>query len=206
MHRVAFFVAIPAGVTLVTVAATMAARIAVGIYALSLAGLYGTSAAYHRIRWSPAAKRWLKRLDHSMIFVLIAGTVTPFSVLVLHPPWSVALLTVVWGGAVFGIVLKMLRIDGFRVITGTLYIGLGWAVVIAAPQLVSRLSAPSLALVIAGGLLYTGGAIVLLRRRPDPIPARFGYHEVWHSMVVAASACHYVAVLLILLPGRVAGG
>jgi hemolysin III len=203
LHQIAFFVAIPAGIALIALARGTSAHVVASVYALSLVGLYGTSATYHRLVSSPGARRWMKRLDHSMIFVLIAGTVTPVAVLVLSPPWSVVLLVVVWGGAALGISLKMFAIDGFSVLTGTLYIALGWVVVLMLPQLVRGLSVASLVLVVAGGLLYTVGAIVLLRRRPDPSPATFGYHEVWHSMVVAGSACHYVAVLLIVLALRV---
>jgi hemolysin III len=202
VHQIAFFVAIPAGIVLVAVARTMSVRVAVAIYGLSLVGLYGTSAAYHRLAWSPASRRLLKRLDHSMIFVLIAGSVTPLALVVLHRPWSFVLLFIVWAGAAVGIALKMLRIDGFRVLTGALYICLGWTVVLMGPQFVRGLSAPSLALIVIGGLLYTSGAVVLMRNKPNPRPATFGYHEIWHSMVVAASACHYTAVLLVLLPLR----
>jgi len=203
MHQVAFFVAIPAGIALIAIARGTSAHVAATVYALSLVGLYGTSATYHRVARSPRARLWMKRADHSMIFVLIAGTVTPVAALVLSPPWSVVLLVVVWGGAALGISLKMFSIDGFRVLTGTLYIVLGWVAVLMLPQLVRGLSVASLVLVVAGGVLYTVGAIVLLRRRPDPSPSTFGYHEVWHSMVVAGSTCHYVAVLLILLALRV---
>jgi hemolysin III len=202
LHQAAFLAAIPAGITLVSLARGTSARLAVGIYALSLVGLFGTSAAYHRLARTPRARRWLKRIDHSMIFVLIAGTVTPFALIVLHPPWSMVLLSVVWVGACTGIFLKMARIDGFQVLTGILYIGLGWAVVLVSPQLIRGLSPVSLFLVIVGGVLYTSGAVVLLRRRPDPAPATFGYHEIWHAMVVVAGACHYLAVLLVVLPVR----
>lgn len=198
LHQAAFFAAIPAGVILLSAAQTAAARATAAIYVASLLGLYGTSGAYHVVPWSPRALRWMKRLDHSMIFVLIAGTTTPLSLLVMRPPWSVALVAVVWGGAAAGIALKMLRVDGFRIVGGTLYIALGWAVVLTAPQLISGLSFGALMLVVAGGMLYTGGAIVLLRRKPDPSPRTFGYHEVWHSMVILASACHYLAILLVL--------
>ncbi|HXY72744.1 MAG TPA: hemolysin III family protein [Actinomycetota bacterium] len=203
LHQIAFFVAIPAGIALVAVARGTSARVAAAVYATSLVGLYGTSATYHRLARSPRARLWMKRLDHSMIFVLIAGTVTPVAVLVVGPPWSIVLLAVVWGGAALGIALKMFVIDGFRVLTGTLYIVLGWVAVLTLPQLVRGLSVASLVLVVAGGILYTVGAVVLLRRRPDPAPRTFGYHEVWHSMVVAGSACHYVAVLLIVLAFRI---
>ena len=198
LHQAAFFVAIPAGIALVSVARGTSARVAATIYALSLIGLFGASAAYHRLARSPRSRRWLKRADHAMIFVLIAGTATPVALLALHPPWSVLMLVVVWGGAALGIALKMARVEGFRVLTGTLYIVLGWAVVLVLPQLVRGLSAASLVLVLMGGLLYTTGAIVLLRNKPDPAPATFGYHEIWHSMVIAGSACHYIAVLLVL--------
>jgi hemolysin III len=202
LHQAMFFVAIPAGLALVSVAQGTSARVSSIVYALSLVGVYGTSAAYHRLARSERSRRWLKRLDHSMIFVLIAGTVTPVALLGLRPPWSLVLMIVVWGGAAIGIAMKMFRIERFTIVTGALYIALGWAVILLAPQLIRGLNAGSLVLVAAGGLLYTGGAIILLRRRPDPAPATFGYHEIWHSMVVAASACHYVAVLLLVLPSR----
>ena len=206
MHQGAFFVAIPAGLALVVLAQGTSARIAGVVYALSLIGMYGTSATYHRLARSEHSRRILKRLDHSMIFVLIAGTVTPVALLGLHAPWSTALLIAVWGGAAAGVALKMSRIDRFRVLSGALYIVLGWAAILVGPQLVHGLNTASLTLVIVGGLLYTTGAIVLLRGRPDPAPATFGYHEVWHSLVVSASACHYVAILLLVLLARPAVG
>jgi hemolysin III len=195
LHQAAFFVAIPAGIALVSVARGTSARVAATIYALSLVGLFGASAAYHRLARSPRSRRWLKRADHAMIFVLIAGTATPVALLALHPPWSVLMLVVVWGGAALGIALKMARVEGFRVLTGTLYIVLGWVVVLVLPQLVRGLGTASLVLVLIGGLLYTTGAIVLLRNKPDPAPATFGYHEIWHALVVVACACQYFVVL-----------
>jgi hemolysin III len=202
LHQAAFFVAVPAGVALVIAAPTALSRAAAAIYALSLAGMYGTSALYHRMPWSPRARGWMKRLDHSMIFVLIAGTYTPFSLLVLSGAWRPVVLSVVWAGAAVGIVLKMVRIDGLKALAATLYIGLGWMVVVASPQMVRGLPAPAVALLATGGILYTIGAIVLATRRPDPSPAVFGYHEVWHAMVVGASLCHFAAVLLVVLALR----
>jgi hemolysin III len=206
MHQAAFFVALPAGIILVSIARGTSARLAAGIYAASLAGLYASSAAYHRLARSPRVRSLLKRLDHSMIFVLIGGTATPIGLLALHRPWSIVMLVTVWAGVAAGVVLKLLRIEAFRVLSGALYIALGWSVVLVAPQLVHGLSPASLILLGTGGLIYTAGAIVLLRRRPNPSPTRFGYHEVWHSMVIAASACHYAAVYLLLLPARHAIG
>jgi len=203
LHQVAFFVAIPAGIALVVASPTTSARVAAIVYALALAGLYGTSALYHRLPWSPKARRWMQRLDHSMIFVLIAGTYTPFALLVLHGAAQVVVLTVVWVGAIVGVVLKMVRIDGLKAVTATLYIGLGWLAIVAAPQIYRGLSGVSIGLLLAGGLLYTAGAIMFAAKRPNPSPRVFGYHEVWHSMVVAGSACHYIAVLLIVLAFRI---
>jgi hemolysin III len=202
LHQAAFFVAVPAGVALVIAAPTALSRTAAAIYAMSLAGLYGTSALYHRMPWSPRAKGWMKRLDHSMIFVLIAGTYTPFSLLVLSGTWRAVVLSVVWAGAAVGIVLKMVRIEGLKALAATLYIGLGWMVVVASPQMIRGLPPAAVALLATGGILYTTGAIVLATRRPDPSPAVFGYHEVWHAMVVAASLCHFAAVFLVVLALR----
>lgn len=199
LHQFAFFFSIPQGVALVAAGAGWLSRLTAGVYALSLSGLYGVSASYHRLKWSPRARQRMKRLDHSMIFVLIAGTYTPVAVLVLRGVWATALLAVVWAGAIFGIALKVFGMERTKKPGSALYIILGWVAVLAMPWIVTRVSIAALALIVAGGLLYTGGAIVLLRRRPDPNPYVFGYHEVWHSMVVAASLCHYAAIFLILL-------
>jgi hemolysin III len=197
-HEVGFFVSLPAGIALMLVAPDAGARITIAVYWVSLTAVFGASAAYHRVAWSVAALRRMKRLDHSMIFVLIAGTYTPVCALVLRAPWSVVLLSVVWAGAAVGIVLKISRIDGLSVLSGTLYVVLGWLAVLALPQLVRALPRPAAILMVAGGILYTVGAVVLARRRPDPAPAVFGYHEVWHAFMVAAAGCHYAMILLIL--------
>lgn len=201
LHQVAFFLSIPQGVAVVVAAAGAVSRIGAAVYAVSLSGMYGASALYHRLRWSPRALMRMKRLDHSMIFVLIAGSYTPFALLVLHGTWSRAILGLVWAGAVFGITIKLLSIDRLRVVGGAMYIALGWLVIIALPQLVHGLSNTGLALLFAGGALYTIGSVVLWRRWPDPNPRWFGYHEVWHSMVVGGSLCHYAAIMLLLLRG-----
>jgi hemolysin III len=199
IHQVAFFVSIPAGVVLVLLAHGPAATTVAAVYAASLAAVFGSSAAYHRGRWTERARRWMKRLDHSMIFVLIAASYTPVAALVLSGTWEAVLLSLAWAGAVAGITLKMARPDGHHLIGGILYMGLGWLAVIALPQLFAQLSAAESVLMVAGGLLYTGGAIVFATRRPDPSPSTFGYHEVWHAFMVAAACCHYAMILLILL-------
>ena len=155
---------------MVAVASDRLARVATLVFAFSLSGLFAGSAAYHRGRWTDAAKLRMKRVDHSMIFVLIAGTYTPFCLLVIRGWWGGALLIAVWTGAVAGIGLKLLSVERLRAVSGTMYIVLGWAVVVAFPRLVAELSTLELSLVVGGGLLYTLGAIVLLRRRPDPDP------------------------------------
>jgi hemolysin III len=198
IHQVAFFAAVPAGVALVSLARGSLARTAAAIYALSLVAVFGASAAYHRGEWSPAALRRMKRLDHSMIFVMIAGSYTPISVLVLDGAWSVVILAVVWAGAAVGITLKLARVDALPVVTGVLYMALGWLALVALPQFVRGLSAPATALLVTGGLLYTAGAIVFASKRPDPKPATFGYHEIWHAAMVAAAACHYAMTVLVL--------
>jgi hemolysin III len=198
LHEVAFFASIPAGVTLAVLAAGARARTAAIIYAVSLTALFGASAAYHRVNWSPEARRRMKRLDHSAIFLLIAGSYTPMCLLVLHGAWAVVMLSLVWTGAVVGIVVKNIRIDGFPVLSGFLYIALGWVALFALPRLVRELSPAAIVLLAAGGILYTVGAIVLARHRPDPAPATFGYHELWHALIVAAAACHYAMIMLVV--------
>jgi hemolysin III len=198
LHQIAFFASIPLGIAVAVLARGVAATAAAAIYAASLTAVFGVSAAYHRGRWSPRARRWMKRLDHSLIYVLIAGSYTPIAVLALQGPWEVVLLSVAWSGAAIGITLKMARPDGLAVITAVLYMALGWFALVALPQLIRGMSAPGVTLMIAGGLLYTAGAIVFVSRRPDPRPDTFGYHEVWHSFQVAAAACHYVMILLVI--------
>lgn len=204
IHQAAFFISLPAGAWLVLLVADgIRERVAASVFALSLAGVFAASAGYHRGSWSGPALQRMKRLDHSMIFLLIAGSYTPFCLLVLSRTWGSALLTIVWAGAAVGIGVKVLgNVNGLHWLSGFLYITLGWAVVFAMPQMVRGLSATSTALVVAGGLLYTLGAIVLASKRPDPSPAVFGYHEIWHVMGVGAGLCHYAAIALVLQAAR----
>jgi hemolysin III len=202
IHEIAFFVSIPAGVTLVLLARSPLAKLVAGIYAVSLTAVFGSSAAYHRGRWSPAALRRMKRLDHSMIYVLIAGSYTPVSVFALHGAWSIVMLSLAWAVAAVGITLKLAKIDGLHVTSAILYMAAGWLVLVALPQIVRGLSLPAIVLMVTGGLLYTAGAIVFASKKPNPSPATFGYHEVWHSFMTAAVMCHWVMILLVV---RVAG-
>jgi hemolysin III len=202
IHLVAFLVSIPAGVALVLLSRGVSAHVGAAIFAASLIGLFGVSAIYHTGDWAPHVRARLRRMDHAMIFVLIAGTYTPLALVVLRPPWSVVVLSVVWGGALIGAAIQLFHIDGLRPLTSAMYVTLGWLAVLIVPRLARAMSPTALILLFAGGLLYTGGAIVLARNRPNPIPAVFGYHEIWHACVVGASACHYSTILLVTHAAR----
>ena len=198
LHQLMVFVAVPAGILLVVQARNGSARVAVSIYALSLIALFGTSAAYHRGNWSPKALRRMRSLDHSMIFFLIAGTGTAFGVLVLTGWMRVVFLVTLWIGATMGIVFKLVKIEGFTRLGGVLYMVLGWIGIATVPQAIQAAEVLPLVLIALGGLMYTIGAVIFYRRRPDPKPLVFGYHEIWHSFVVAASAFQYTAITLLV--------
>ncbi|OLE38376.1 MAG: hemolysin III [Actinobacteria bacterium 13_1_20CM_3_68_9] len=200
-HEWAFFVSLGAGAALVAAAPTARATLAVAIYAASLSALLGVSALYHRVTWRrPGARRWMRRLDHSMIFLLIAGTTTPFAVLVLEGPWARALLIAVWAGAAAGIVVELIWVDAPKWVTTMVYLSVGWIGVLGFPGIVVSAGVGAGALIAAGGALYTTGAIVYARQRPDPNPAVFGYHEIFHLLVIAAAAAHFAAVAIYALP------
>jgi hemolysin III len=200
IHKWSFFVALVAGTVLVVLAPTGRATLAAAVYATALAGLLGTSALYHRVTWRPAVRAWMRRLDHSMIFLLIAGTYTPFAALVLSDSLRVVVLAGVWSGAAAGIVFSLVWIGAPKWLTAVAYVALGWFALIALPQIAERAGAGAISLLVAGGLLYTAGAIVYARRRPDPRPAVFGYHEVFHVLVVVAALAHFVAVAAFAVP------
>ncbi|HEY6780711.1 MAG TPA: hemolysin III family protein [Thermoleophilaceae bacterium] len=200
-HQWAFFVSVIAGAVLVIVARAGTPRLVIGIYALSVAALFGTSALYHRINWSSiGARRWMRRLDHSMIFLLIAGTYTPFAVLVLDGPLATAILIVVWVGAVGGILLKLAWVDVPKGVMALIYLALGWVALAAFPELFSELGFTGGGMVALGGLLYTLGALVYAFKRPDPVPAVFGYHEVFHALVIAAAALQFAVIAFYVIP------
>jgi len=198
LHQVAFFVSIPAGIALVAFARGAEARVGAAIFAASLTALYGVSAAYHRGQWSARALKVMRHLDHCMIFVLIAGSYTPVVLLALRPSWGISLLVVSWVGAAVGVVITVLRLERWPAVGFTMYLVLGWLAILAAPQLAASLTGVELTLLAVGGLLYTVGAITLATHRPNPSPTVFGYHEIWHTFVVSASASHFALVLLLV--------
>jgi hemolysin III len=200
-HEWAFFISLGFGVALIVLAKTPKATFAVAVYAVSLSALFGTSALYHRVNWTrPQVRQWMRRLDHSMIFFLIAGTYTPFALLVLHGTLALAILAVVWIGAIAGAIVEMVWIDHPKWASALIYVSLGWVAVVAFPELWSSLGVAGTLLVAAGGLLYTAGAVVYATQRPNPNPAVFGYHEVFHLFVIAAAIAHFSAVAFFALP------
>jgi hemolysin III len=200
-HEWAFFVSLVLGAALIVAAKTPEATLAVAVYAVSLSALLGTSALYHRVDWKrPEVRRWMRRLDHSMIFFLIAGTYTPFALLVLDGPLADAILLVVWVGAIAGAVVETVWIDHPKWVAALIYMSLGWVAVAAFPQLWVDMGVTGTLLVAAGGLLYTAGALVYATQRPNPNPRVFGYHEIFHALVILAAAAHFAAIAFFALP------
>jgi hemolysin III len=199
-HQYAFFLSLVVAVLTISHAPTSRAAVAAGIHGTSVAGLFGVSALYHRITWSVSARRWMGRLDHAAIWLLIAGTFTPFGVLALSGTLAVVLLTTVWSGALAGIGLHLLWFDAPKWLSATLYVALGWTGVAAVPQLLTNVGWVATLLLVTGGLLYSAGAVIYARRRPDPVPTVFGYHEVFHALVILAVAAHWAAIAFCVLP------
>jgi hemolysin III len=187
-------VSVPAAVALMVRASDHGHALLTAVYVAGLVALYGVGWVYHLGRWSPPARGRLRRLDHVVIYFFIAASYTPICAVGLHDGLAWVLLTVTWLGAVLGITAKLVSFEGSRVIGGTMYIVVGWVAVFGMVDFVNRLGWTDTLLMFGGGALYTGGAIVLAARRPDPAPEVFGYHEVWHSMVLAASALHYLLI------------
>jgi len=200
LHQCAFGVSLVAGLGLVLGAGSVRARVAVAVYALSVAALFGTSALYHRVDWRTLrARRWMRRLDHTMIFVLIAGTYTPFGLLVLHGAVGVAIVIAAWSAALAGAVFKLAWIDAPAWIGAATYISIGWIALIALPELVDRLGIVAVMALALGGILYSAGGVIHARKRPDPAPSIFGYHELFHSLVIAAAGLQYAVVAFWIL-------
>jgi hemolysin III len=199
VHQYAFFAALAAGVPLVLYASDARERTAAAIFGGSVAAMFGASALYHRPTWSPRARAWLCRLDHAMIYVLIAGTYTPFGLLVLQGAWRTSVLTIVWSGAAAAILQKLVWVEAPKWLAATIGLALGWIGVIVFPKLYGTLGVGGAALLIGGGLMYTAGAVVYALRRPDPSPATFGYHEIFHVLVAAAVVCQYSAIAFFVL-------
>ena len=198
-HELAFYAAVAVGVVLVVTTEPGKARTAGAIFASCVVVCFGASALYHRPTWSPHARAWLARLDHAGIYFLIAGTYAPFGLIVMSRAWAIPILATVWGGAFVAIVLKLFWVKAPKRLVAAIALALGWVAAAAFPELL-KLSMVGLLLVVAGGILYSAGAVIYVRRRPDPIPSLFGYHELFHVLTVAAAACQYVAIAFYVLP------
>ena len=199
LHQYAFFASLAALPVLLLVSPTGRAALAGTVYGLSLVALFGVSALFHRVTWSARARRWMGRLDHAMINVAIAGSFAPFALLVLSGPVATVSMILVWGGALGGFLLHLLWIDAPKWLSAVLYLVVGWSGTAALPQLVRHLGWGPTALLALGGALYSAGAAVYALRRPDPGPV-FGYHEMFHALVVVAAVTHYAVVVLYVLP------
>jgi hemolysin III len=195
LHQWACAVSLLAGGVLLLEADSTRARIAMAIYGLSVSALFGTSALYHRVNWrTVAARRWMRRLDHTMIFVLIAGSYTPFGLLVLHGTLALVILIAAWSAALAGAIFKLAWIDAPAWLIALVYIASGWIVVGAVPELIARLGLVAVGALGLGGVLYSVGAVIYARQRPNPAPTVFGYHEVFHLLVILAAALQYAVV------------
>jgi hemolysin III len=199
-HQYTFYVAVVAGGVLVALSDSARELIAMWIYAVALAAMFGVSALYHRVTWrSPRVRTWMRRLDHSTILLLIAGTYTPFALLAFDGKLADAILIVVWSGAAVGLVLNLFWVDAPTWLTALVFIALGWVGIVAVPELLDLGVAPAV-LVFVGGALYTLGALAYAFKRPNPVPATFGYHEIFHLFVIGAAAVHFVAIAAFVLP------
>jgi hemolysin III len=202
-HQIGFFLAVPVGILLAAFAGeTARARFAAVVFATTVAIMFGASALYHRPTWTPRWRAWLRRLDHAGIYGLIAGTYTPFGLLVLDGAWRITVLSIVWGGALAAIVLGLAWASAPKWLAASIGIVLGWVGVVVFPQLVDRIGLGPSLLLLAGGVSYTLGAVVYALRKPDPVPAVFGYHELFHALVVVAVAFQYVVIAFFVLPKR----
>ncbi len=199
-HQYAFLAFLACGAALILSASAGKATIAAAIYAGAVCALFGTSALYHRVTWRPRARRWMRRLDHTMIFVLIAGTYTPVALVALSGSLSRLVLWVVWGSAGAGVLFKLLWIDAPKWLPALVYVAFGWVAIALFGRLPGEIGWLGVAGLALGGVLYSAGAVIYARERPNPLPGVFGYHEVFHAFVIAAAGLHYAVIAFAVLP------
>jgi hemolysin III len=199
LHQWAFWFSLVAGSLLVAEARGAVRTGAAAAFAASVAVCFGVSALYHRVTWTPRLRLWMRRFDHAGVYLLIAGTYTPVGLLVLSGGWRVGVLGVVWTGVAAAILLRFIWVGAPKALAAGIGLALGWVAVVALPKLVTAIDAAGFVLLVIGGLLYTAGAIVYARRRPDPFPAVFGYHELFHALTIVAVACQYVAIAFFVI-------
>jgi hemolysin III len=199
-HQWAFVAAVPLGVVLVLVTETTRGRVAAFVFAASVVLMFGASALYHRPNWSPSRRAWLRRLDHAGIYCLIAGSYTPVGLLALRGAWQTVVLAIVWSGCAAAIFIRLFWLSAPKWLSAVVAIALGWVGVVAMPEIYFKAGLGCLLLILAGGILYSVGAVIYATRRPDPFPATFGYHEIFHLLIVVAVALQYAAIAFYVLP------
>jgi hemolysin III len=200
LHAWAFPGAVALAVALIWSAPNGVPTLAAAVFGACVAIMLGTSALYHRVLWAPKARRMMRRADHAAIYLLIAGTYTPYGLLVLEGGWRWTVLAIAWCGSAAAIVQKFVWVDAPTWVAAAIGIGLGWIGVVAFPEIVRDTGVTGTTLLVLGGCLYTVGAVVYARKRPDPVPRVFGYHELFHALVVAAALCQYAAIAFFVLP------
>ena len=200
LHEWAFYLASPLGISVGLLADTALGKVATAVFAGAVVIMFGASALYHRVNWSPPWRRWLRRVDHASIYAMIAGSYTPFGLLVLSGDWRITVLAIVWAGAAVAILTRMCWARPPRWLPVLIGCSLGWVGVVVFPQLLTKTGLVASLLVLASGVCYTVGALVYARRRPDPFPNVFGYHELFHALVVAAVAVQYTVVAAFVVP------
>lgn len=205
LHTYAAVLFVGLGAALVVTATGTRAHLAALIYALSVCGLFGTSATYHRVSWRPSVRRRMRWLDHSMIFVLIAGTYTPVALVVLRGSFGSAVLWALWGGGLLGAALGLAWPQMPRPVSASIYVGLGALTLLVTGRLVQTVGWLAVSGLVVGGIVYGVGAVIYARGRPDPVPAVFGYHELFHALVIAAALIQYAVIAFAVLPYRWAG-
>jgi hemolysin III len=198
-HEGGFYAAILLAVPLALMAEPGRGRLSAIVFSACLAGCFGASALYHRPTWQPVARSWFARLDHAGIYLLIAGTYTPIGLIIMSRAWAIPVLSVVYAGAAAAILLKLFWVKAPKVLSAILGLSLGWVGVVAYSQ-IGKIGVGGIALILMGGFFYTLGAVVYARRRPDPLPAVLGYHELFHICTIAAAACHWAAIAFFVLP------
>jgi hemolysin III len=199
-HQVAFFVSLITGVALVVAAPTAGSSLVMVVYAASISLLFGVSALFHRHTWGPVGRRRMRRADHSTIFIAIAGSYTAVAGIALSGWARTTVLCVVWGGALIGIALRQLWLDAPKWLIALPYVVVGWAAVAVLPQLARALGGVGFALLLAGGLAYSAGAVVYAVKRPNPVPGVLGYHEVFHACTIVGATLHFVVIAVFVLP------
>jgi hemolysin III len=199
LHQYAFFASLAVAAPLVALDDALRQRVAAAVFAASVAAMFGVSALYNRVTWSPRWRRWMRRLDHTTIFLFIAGSYTPVGLVVLSGAWRIVILAVVWSGVSAAVLVSLAFPEAPKWVAATIGIALGWVGAAAFPKLLDRIGPWGVTLALLAGFLYTAGALVYARRRPNPYPTVFGYHELFHALVIAAVVCEYVCVAFFML-------